>query len=115
LENRGDLHAGGLADPRQWTSSVSGRVSEARKGAARDVDGPSWQVRLVAMKTILLLSALVSLVSLGLFAQNNSGPAGPKGKLIVVGGGGTTDEIIARAFALAGGKEARILIVPQAA
>jgi cyanophycinase len=79
------------------------------------VDGPPGQVRLVAMKTILLLSALVPLVSLALVAQDNAGPAGPKGKLIVVGGGGTTDEILARAFALAGGKDARILIVPQAA
>ena len=38
----------------------------------------------------------------------------PKGKLVIVGGGGTTDEIIQRALALAGGKDARMLVVGQA-
>jgi cyanophycinase len=66
------------------------------------------------MKTPLLLAALVVLVSVGLFAQDRASAAGPKGKLVVVGGGGTTEEIIARAFALAGGKDVRMLIVPQA-
>lgn len=37
-----------------------------------------------------------------------------KGSLLAVGGGGTTDAIVARAFELAGGKEKRMLIVPQA-
>lgn len=37
-----------------------------------------------------------------------------RGKLLAVGGGGTTPEIIERALELAGGKGARMLIVPQA-
>lgn len=40
--------------------------------------------------------------------------ASTRGALVVVGGGGTTDEIIARALTLAGGKDARMLVVPQA-
>lgn len=38
----------------------------------------------------------------------------PRGALVAVGGGGTTAAIIERALALAGGKSARMLIVPQA-
>ncbi len=43
------------------------------------------------------------------------GPArAPAGRLLAVGGGGTTDAIVQQALALAGGAEARVLIVPQA-
>lgn len=38
-----------------------------------------------------------------------------KGHLVVVGGGGTIDAVIARALQLAGGPEAHMLVVPQAA
>lgn len=37
-----------------------------------------------------------------------------KGRLLAVGGGGTTDAIVARALELAGGPKSRMLIVPQA-
>lgn len=37
-----------------------------------------------------------------------------KGRLVAVGGGGTTDAIVARAIELAGGPGKRMLIVPQA-
>jgi cyanophycinase len=38
----------------------------------------------------------------------------PLGHLVIVGGGPTTPEIAAKALAVAGGKRARVLIVPQA-
>lgn len=71
------------------------------------------------MKTLLCMTALPLVLVAGLAlltaAQPPAGPPpGPKGKLVIVGGGGTTDEIIQRALELAGGKEARMLIVPQA-
>lgn len=65
--------------------------------------------------------ALVSLVALVLSvvlaarpAPANDPVATSKGRLIAVGGGGTTDAIVARAIELAGGPKARMLIVPQA-
>jgi cyanophycinase len=79
------------------------------------VDVPSRRVRLVAMRTLLPIVALVSLLAAGLFAQDRAGAAAPKGKLVIVGGGGTTDEIVTRALTMAGGKDVRMLIVPQAA
>jgi cyanophycinase len=68
------------------------------------------------MKIALTLAALsLSAFVFGAAApvQVAPGPA-PKGHLLVVGGGGTTDAIVERAFQLCGGKEARMLIVPQA-
>jgi len=41
-------------------------------------------------------------------------PTGPKGWLLVVGGGGTTDDMYARAIALGGGTDSRVVIFPQA-
>jgi len=38
---------------------------------------------------------------------------GPKGALVIVGGGGTTDAIVARTLALAGGKNAVVVVLPQ--
>jgi cyanophycinase len=67
------------------------------------------------MKTLLSLLACTLSITVGLAAVNRAGETGPKGKLVIVGGGGTTDEIVERALALAGGKDARMLIVPQAA
>jgi cyanophycinase len=37
----------------------------------------------------------------------------PKGALVVVGGGGTTDAIVARTIELAGGKDAVVVVLPQ--
>jgi cyanophycinase len=41
-------------------------------------------------------------------------PATPEGHLVIVGGGPTPLEILERALALAGGKQARVLVVPFA-
>jgi cyanophycinase len=41
-------------------------------------------------------------------------PVVPKGALVIVGGGGTTAEIMNRFFELAGGKDALIVVVPTA-
>lgn len=61
-------------------------------------------------------SAGVALVLAGLCAcaaPDRSAERSPRGALLVVGGGGTTDAIVARAFELAGGKAKRMLVVPQ--
>jgi cyanophycinase len=97
------------------------------------VDARLRQVRLMFMKPLLPLVVLFVLLSQGPFATERVAPevaaaqagrqgaqgrevgnAPPKGKLVIVGGGGTTDGIFARALELAGGKDARMLIVPQA-
>lgn len=54
-------------------------------------------------------------LSLAAASPADHADSAPRGKLLVVGGGGTTDAIIERAFALCGGKGARMLVVPQAA
>ena len=51
---------------------------------------------------IVLILALVS----GLQAQT-------QGPLVIVGGGGTTDAILARTLELAGGRTARVVVLPQ--
>ena len=56
------------------------------------------------MKLLILLSALLSLP--------DSAP--PKGHLVIVGGGGTPDEVVTRTLTLAGGPKARIVVFPQA-
>ena len=67
------------------------------------------------MKTLLTsLVASIAVVCSLAFQANPPEAHGPKGKLVVVGGGGTTPEIMERAFELAGGKSARMLIVAQA-
>ena len=53
----------------------------------------------------LLLSAAV------LLGQSNSHPMGT---LVIAGGGPTIPEIVEKALALAGGKKARVVIIPQA-
>jgi cyanophycinase len=71
-------------------------------------------VSLISMKTALTLVFLVLFGSV-IAAQVARGPAqAPKGALVVVGGGGTGEAIMERAMSLAGGKSARLLVVPQA-
>jgi cyanophycinase len=53
----------------------------------------------------ILLVVLVSLVPARAFAQ--------AGALVVVGGGGTGPEIVSKALALAGGKDAIVAVLPQ--
>ncbi len=48
------------------------------------------------------------------FLLGQSQPTQPTGHLILAGGGPTLGEITQRALALAGGKKARVLIIPQA-
>ncbi len=59
-------------------------------------------------KTRTLLGALVVLAMLGMSQDVTPGT------LVVVGGGGTPDVVIAEAIALAGGPDARIAVLPQA-
>ncbi len=65
-----------------------------------------------------LLAGVALLLTAVAFAAQDRPARGPaqasKGRLLAVGGGGTTDEIVARAIELAGGPEKRMLIVPQA-
>jgi len=64
------------------------------------------------MRNALLLSLTLALC---LGCQTMRGPVNTaKGHLVVVGGGGTTDAVIARSLQLAGGAESRMLVVPQA-
>ena len=58
------------------------------------------------MKKLALSVCLFALVATSVFAQ-------PRGALVIVGGGGTTDEIIARTLELAGGKNAVVVVLPQ--
>lgn len=79
------------------------------------------------MRRISLLVPLLSLPLLALLflpaassasasdrgRARTSAPA-PKGYLLIVGGGGTTDDMYARAIALGGGAQSRVLVFPQA-
>ena len=58
------------------------------------------------MKKLLLAVCLISLAATSAFAQ-------PRGALVIVGGGGTTHTIVARALELAGGKNAVVVVLPQ--
>lgn len=73
-------------------------------------------VSLGGMSTPIVALALTLLT--GSLVPQGPTPTGPepapKGRLLAVGGGGTTDAIAARAIELAGGPKARMLIVPQA-
>jgi cyanophycinase len=57
------------------------------------------------MKKLGFFFCLFVLTSTAVFAQ--------KGALVIVGGGGTTDKIVARTLELAGGKEAIVVVLPQ--
>lgn len=66
---------------------------------------------------IALAALILALFSVARSAEDRPAPGPdqvPKGRLLAVGGGGTTDAIVARAFELAGGPGKRMLIVPQA-
>jgi cyanophycinase len=70
----------------------------------------------LARRTVLVFAALLPF-SCAAPASRESRPteaATPKGALVIVGGGGTTPEMLARALELAGGLDARIAILPQA-
>lgn len=56
--------------------------------------------------------ALVACASTGALAQ--SPPPVPKGHLLIIGGNGTTDDIVTRAVETAGGAAGRVAIFPQA-
>ena len=56
---------------------------------------------------------LAMAVLLGAAVAASAQPA-PKGHLVIVGGGGTPDVVLAKAIALAGGPAAKIVIFPQA-
>jgi cyanophycinase len=64
------------------------------------------------------MKLLAALSLLGLLALAPLDPppqeGGPRGHLVVVGGGGTIDPIRARAIELAGGARARVVVLPQA-
>ena len=58
------------------------------------------------MKKLALCLCLLVLTATSVFAQ-------PRGALVIVGGGGTTDQIVARTLELAGGKNAVVVVLPQ--
>lgn len=47
-------------------------------------------------------------------SQISQGVGSSRGALVIVGGGGTPDDVVKRAIALAGGDEAPVVILPQA-
>src|SRR5262245_58618499 len=57
--------------------------------------------------------ATLCLLLASLLAGADGGP--PRGRLLVHGGGGTSDEFRQKALDLAGGKRTRVLVIPQAA
>jgi cyanophycinase len=63
----------------------------------------------VRPRTLALAIAALVCAAVAATAQ----PA-PKGHLVIVGGGGTPDVVLAKAIALAGGPAARIVVFPQA-
>jgi cyanophycinase len=58
------------------------------------------------MKKVFLALCLISLAATSGFAQ-------ARGALVIVGGGGTTHQIVARALELAGGRNAVVVVLPQ--
>ncbi len=69
------------------------------------------------MKRVLVASVLTSAIVLGLrvnAVRAAASPAAPPGALVLVGGGGTPAEVVARALELAGGPDAKVLVLPQA-
>ena len=74
--------------------------------------------RIARMRNALILAAaLLSLPALPAFPVLSAGPAvkGPeRGALVIVGGGKVGNEILARMFDLAGGKDAPLVVIPTA-
>ena len=60
------------------------------------------------IRTVFLTCALLS------FGVSSHSQELPKGYLFIIGGGERTDQMISRFIELAGGKKARIVIIPQA-
>ncbi|MBI1853432.1 MAG: cyanophycinase [Planctomycetes bacterium] len=62
------------------------------------------------------LASCISVVALGVLVAPRSSASedAPKGKLVIVGGGSTTSEIVRRTLEIAGGAKARVVVVPQA-
>lgn len=66
-----------------------------------------------ALAALILAVLPVTIGAQGPATPTAAQPA-PKGRILAVGGGGTTDALVARAIELAGGPKVRMLIVPQA-
>lgn len=66
------------------------------------------------LRSIFVVS--VTIVALGSTAPGvaRSAPPAPKGHLLIIGGNGTTDDIVTRAVAIAGGPAGRVVVFPQA-
>jgi cyanophycinase len=56
---------------------------------------------------------IVLILALALFTQHPAASERAKGTLVVVGGGGTAPDIVARTIALAGGPDAIVVVLPQ--
>ncbi|MBM4061852.1 MAG: cyanophycinase [Planctomycetes bacterium] len=66
------------------------------------------------MRSLLLLALAIPALLALQEPQAEPAPATTRGRLLAVGGGGTSDTIVARALELAGGAGARMLVVAQA-
>lgn len=66
------------------------------------------------MRRLLILLLLLPLACVSGVRPNHATTGATHGVLLAVGGGGTTDAIVARTLELAGGSDARVLLVPQA-
>jgi len=66
------------------------------------------------MRRMSSVVALALAAVLSAPAALRAAPPGPKGHLVVVGGGGVPDVILRRAIDLAGGPSAKIVVFPQA-
>lgn len=66
------------------------------------------------MKTLLALALVSS--TFGAFVASRAGGEAPQGPglVVAVGGGGTPEAVVAHVAALAGGKEAKVVVLPQA-
>ncbi|HVL67979.1 MAG TPA: cyanophycinase [Vicinamibacterales bacterium] len=64
------------------------------------------------LKTTSLLRFCLTLVAVAHLFASPAGAQGP-GAVVAVGGGGTTDRIVARTLELAGGREAVVAVLPQ--
>jgi cyanophycinase len=62
---------------------------------------------MLAMRSLLTRLLFVTLLPLSVTAQS-------PGPIVAVGGGGTTDAIVQRTLELAGGKNAQVVVLPQA-
>lgn len=83
-----------IDNPTMWTSLLSLVLALLPAGG-----GQAGKIRTIALLVATLCAAA---------------PAGAQpGPIVAVGGGGTTDEIVSRTLALAGGREAVVAVLPQ--